>query len=92
MLGSDGHRRLLRHEGVAYTLCFGPTLVLITPNLADTKQRLLLVVQGEEYHMDDDLPSYREMAQRLAEDPAGQAFVFELMIWLGDGCNNWSAL
>ena len=27
VLGSDGHRRLLRHEGVAYSLSFGPALI-----------------------------------------------------------------
>ncbi len=82
VLGTDGHRRLLRHEGVAYTLSFGPPLVFMTPNLADTKQRLLLVVQGEEFSADEDLPCYREMVRALAGDPAGQAFVFELMIRL----------
>ena len=49
LLGSDGHRRLLQKEGVAYTLRYGPALVFVTPNLADTKQPLLLVVQGEEF-------------------------------------------
>ena len=81
-MGSDGYRRLLRHEGVAYTLCFGPPLIFTTPNLADTRQPLLLIVQGEEFRLEDELPSYREMVERLAQDPAGQAIVFELMIQL----------
>ena len=40
VLGTDGHRRLCRHEGHAYTLLFGPPLIFCTPNLADTKQCL----------------------------------------------------
>ena len=82
LVGSDGYRRLLLKEGIAYTLCFGPPLIFCTPNLADSRQPLLLVVQGEEYRLDDELPSYREMVERLAQDPAGQAVVFEVMIQL----------
>ena len=82
LVGSDGHRRLLRHEGIAYTLCFGPPLIFTTPNLADTRQPLLLTVQGVAFGLDEELPSYREMVERLAQDPAGQAIVFELMIQL----------
>ena len=44
VLGTDGHRRLCRHEGVAYMQLFGPPMIFCTPNLADTKQLLLLVV------------------------------------------------
>ena len=47
VLGTDGHRRLCRHEGNAYTALFGPPLEFCTPNLADGKQCLLLVVQNE---------------------------------------------
>ena len=35
VVGTDGHRRLLRHEGVAYSLAFGSPLVFTTPSLAD---------------------------------------------------------
>ena len=86
ILGSNGHRKLLQREGVAYTLRFGPALVFLTPNLADTKQPLLLVVQGEEFYFGEreaDLNrSYKEMVERLARDPVGQTIVFELMIRL----------
>ena len=58
-------------------------MVFTTPNLADTKQPLLLIVQGEEFVLDQDLQvPYREMVQRVAADPVGQAIVFELMIRL----------
>ena len=83
VIGSNGHRKLLHREGVAYTLRFGPPLVFLTPNLADTKQPLLLVVQGEEFRFGDDEADfshpYREMVSRLARDPVGQTLVFELM-------------
>ena len=83
LVGSDGHRRQLQGEGEAYTLRFGPPLEFVTPNLADNKQRLLLIVQGEAFDFDREVEvSYREMTQRLARDPVGQAVVFELMIRL----------
>lgn len=68
---------------MAYTLRYGPALCFLTPNLADSRQQLLLVVQGEEFRLEEDVSTtYREMAERLARDPAGQTFVFELMIRL----------
>ena len=86
ILGSNGHRQLLHREGIAYTLRFGPPLVFLTPNLADTKQPLLLVVQGEEFYFGEkeaDLNhKYKEMVERLARDPVGQTLVFELIIRL----------
>ena len=45
-IGTDGHRRLCRHEGIAYMTLWGPPLIFATPNLADGKNPLLLVVQG----------------------------------------------
>ena len=83
LVGSDGHRKLLQREGVAYTLRYGPALIFTTPNLADNKQPLLLIVQGEPVEFDADVGnSYREMTERLAADPVGQAIVFELMMRL----------
>ncbi|CAK0862279.1 unnamed protein product, partial [Prorocentrum cordatum] len=86
-VGSDGHRRELRGEGEAYTLRFGPPVQFVTPNLADTKQPLILIVQGEEYTFDNDLTeaeqvTFSEMSQRITADPVGQAVVFELMMRL----------
>ena len=69
LIGSNGHRRLLHQEGVAYTLRFGPALVFATPNVADAKQPMLLIVQGEEFAFDTDVvASYREMVARLASN------------------------
>ena len=80
VLGSNGHRRLLQKEGVAYTLAFSAPLLFTTVNPADTKQPMLLVVQGSGISIEEPLPGYREMTERLASDPAGQTFVFELLI------------
>ena len=55
VLGTDGHRRLCRHEGHAYTILFGPPLEFCTPNLADGKQCLLLVVENEKIYLDGTL-------------------------------------
>ena len=48
VVGTDGHRRLCRHEGVAYKCLWGAPAIFCTPNLADTKQILLMVVEGVE--------------------------------------------
>lgn len=88
VLGTDGHRRLCRHEGVAYMTLFGPPLIFCTPNLADTKQVLLLVVQGIDVRLDESeldagaLPKYRDMMLRLARDPVAQTLMFELFMRL----------
>ena len=88
VIGTDGHRRLCRHEGMANMILFGSPVVFTTPNLADSKQPLLLVVEGEEIRLDNleedsaTLPKYRDMMQRLARDPVGQTVVFELMMRL----------
>jgi len=89
VLGTDGHRQFCRHEGVAYMETFGPPLIFLTPNVADTQHPLLLVVQGEAIdlgHISADmaptLPKYRDMLRRLAQDPVGQVLQFELLMRL----------
>ena len=87
VVGTDGHRRLCRHEGHAYMSLFGPPLIFLTPNLADTKQPLLLVVQGYEVRLDaleagNELPKYRDMMRRLARSPVAQTIVFEKILRL----------
>ena len=46
LVGSNGHRKQLQKEGVAYTLRYGPALQFVTPNLADNKQPLLILVKN----------------------------------------------
>ncbi len=67
---------------------FGPLVVFCTPNLADTKQLLLLKVHGSEICLDDrhldgvTLPRYRDMMRRVAHDPVGQTRMFEIIMRL----------
>ena len=67
---------------------FGPPLEFCTPNIADDKQCLLLVVQNEKNYLDKTLdteaviPKYRDMLLRLAKDPVGQTRVFHLIMRL----------
>ena len=88
VIGTDGHRRLCRHEGVAYMETFGPPLIFTTPNPADTQQPLFLIAQGQEIRFDahgdyqDALPKYRDMMRRVAQDPVSQTVMFELLIRL----------
>ena len=88
VIGTDGHRRLCRHEGVAYMETFGPPLIFTTPNPADTQQPLFLIAQGQEIRLDangdyqDELPKYRDMMRRVAQDPVAQTVMFELLIRL----------
>ena len=88
VIGTDGHRRLCRHEGIAYMTLFRPPFIFCTPKLANTQKMLLLVVEGLEVRLDDEeldpdvLPKYRVMMQRLARDPVGQTVVFELIMRL----------
>ncbi|CAJ1413970.1 unnamed protein product [Effrenium voratum] len=89
VVGSDGHRRLCRHEGVAYMETFGPPLIFVTPNVADTQHPLLLVVQGEALSLGEVtadmrgvLPKYREMLRRIAQDPVAQTVQFDLLMRL----------
>ena len=66
---------------------FGPPLIFLTPNLADTQHPLLLVVQGEEVdlgsvdqEMDPSLPKYRDMLRKIAQDPVAQTVQFEFLV------------
>ena len=89
VVGTDGHRRHCRHEGWAYMEMFGPPLVFLTPNIADTQHPLLLVIQGETVDlggvaadMPETLPKYRDMMRRLAQDPVAQTLQFEFLMRL----------
>ena len=91
VVGTDGHRRLCRHEGVAFMALLGRPLVFATPNVADTKQPLFVKVQGQEIPLDDAsipslrsdvVPKYRDMMRRVAQDPVTQTVCFELIMRL----------
>lgn len=67
---------------------FGAPLIFCTPNLADAKNPLLLIIQGFEVRLDESmaddtvLPKYRDMMRRIARDPVGQTVLFELIMRL----------
>ena len=68
---------------------FGPPLIFVTPNVADTQHPLLLIVQGEQIDlgavsadMASTLPKYRDMLRRVAQDPVGQVVQFEMLMRL----------
>ena len=85
VVGSDGYRVQCRHAGQAYTILWGPPFVFTTPNLADTRNVTLLLVQGVPINLEDeagDICSYAELRLRLVHDPVGQAIIFELLIRL----------
>ena len=85
VVGSDGYRIQCRHAGQAYTILWGSPFVFTTPNLADTRNVTLLLVQGMPVDLEEeagDVPSYVEMRLRLVHDPVGQAIIFELFIRL----------
>ena len=69
-------------------MLFGPLVILCTPNIADTKQQLLLVVQGVDVRLDGSdadtaiWEKYRDVMKRVAADPVGQTIVFEKMMTL----------
>ena len=85
VIGSDGHRRLLRHEGVSYSLCFGQPLTFLTPNLADKLMPMLLLANGQCIDLnvsEPTMPSRASMQKLLAADPVAQARSFEIMMVL----------
>ena len=84
-VGSDGYRVQNRHAGQAYTGLWGPSITFMTPNLADTKNVTLLLVQGEQIDLEDeggDVIEYAKLRLRLVHDPVGQAIMFELYMRL----------
>ena len=69
------------------SLCYfvGPPFVFTAPDLADTRNVTLLLVQGMPIDLEEepgDVLSYVEMRLRLVHDPAGQAIIFEVFIRL----------
>ena len=91
VIGSDGARARLRHEQNGYALMFGPAGGFLTPNMADVRSPLVLVLHGaggEEKHVVDlfaeepEMPNAREMLNIIAADPVAQARFFILSMRL----------
>ena len=91
VIGSDGARARLRHEQNGYALMFGQAGGFLTPNMADVRSPLVLVLHGaggEERHVVDlfaeepEMPNAREMLNIIAADPVAQARFFILSMRL----------
>ena len=48
VVGSDGARARLRHEQNGYALMFGPAGGFLTPNMADVRSPLVVVLHGSD--------------------------------------------
>ena len=47
VVGSNGYRISCRHQFSAYTIFCGPPIIFSTPNIADNRNFLILLTQGE---------------------------------------------
>ena len=73
----EGYRINCRHQFTAYTLFFGPPIIFCTPNIADNRNILILLTQGEEINLDLDSDpdlklTYEELRLKVVNDPVGQ--------------------
>ena len=87
VVGSNGYRVACRHQFTAYNLFFGAPLIFCTPNIADNRNILILLTQGEEINLDIDADpdlkvTYEELRLRVVNDPVGQRLVVELLLRL----------
>ena len=88
VVGTDGHRRLCRHEGVAYMEAFGPPLISsrkcsrYSASAAIVNSREAIDLGEVTGDMATALPKYRDMLRRLAQDPVAQTVQFELLMRL----------
>ena len=89
VLNTDGHRRLLRHEGQAYAARYGASAIFTTPNLPQQRHATFLLTRGEaedaEFTLELDHPELGllgDMMRKQADDPVGLAFADDLMFRL----------
>ena len=87
VVGSNGYRVSCRHQITAYTIFFGAPIIFCTPNIANNRNVLILLTQGQEINMDIDADpalqiSYEQLRLRVVHDPVGQCLVVELLLRL----------
>jgi hypothetical protein len=88
VMGTNAHRTTLRHVSTSYRHLFGPPLLFMTPNVADTKLSIMsLMYEGAEVgkwrlleQSDPLMPAKQEMLRRVAADPVSQAVATHVMI------------
>ena len=88
-LNTDGHRRLLRHEGQAYSARYGPSAIFTTPNFPQQRHATFLLTRGEaedaEFSLEvehPDLGLLGDMMKKQAGDPVGLALADDLVFRL----------
>ena len=82
-----GYRITCRHQFTAYTLFFGSPIIFCTPNIADNRNVLICLTQGQEINLDlsadpEFMLSYEDLRLRVVNDPVGQCLVVELLLRL----------
>ena len=89
VLNTDGHRRLLRHEGQAYAGRFGASAIFTTPNLPQQRHATFLLTRTEAEDADfslevehPDIGVLGDLMKKQADDPVGIAFADDLMFRL----------
>ncbi|MDA8583319.1 hypothetical protein N9L68_03775 [bacterium] len=83
VVGNDGYQIQCRHAGQPYTVLWETPFVFTTPNLADTRNVSVLLVQGMPINLEDEagyVLSDVEKRLRIVHDPVGQAIILELFI------------
>ena len=85
VVGSDGARARLRHEQNGYAFMFGAAGSFLTPNMADVRSPLMVLLHGaggdERFAVDllaeePTMPNAREMLRIVAQNPVAQARFF----------------
>ena len=89
VIDTDGHRRLLRHEGNAFSTRYSAMAVFTTPNFPQQRHVTMLLTRGESEHADrlitveaPEMPMLGEMFKRMSDDPVGVAIADDLMFRL----------
>jgi hypothetical protein len=82
-----GYRIACRHQFTACTLFFGSPIIFCTPNIADNRNALNCLTQGQEINLDlsaypEFKLSYEDLRLRVVNDPVGQCLVVELLLRL----------
>ena len=82
-----GYRIACRHQFTAYTLFWGSPIIFCTPNIADNRNALICLTQGQEINLDltadpELMLSYEDLRLRVVNDPVGQCLVVELLLRL----------
>ena len=86
VLNTDGHRRLLRHEGNAYATRLGACAVFTTPNFPQQRHATFLLTRseadGHDFSLEVEFPelgTLGDMMKKQADDPVGLALADDIV-------------